>query len=581
MATTIRRNLFDRLIKRQIAVGRYGEKQVRDTISLLNQADAEIIAKISARGETKSFTGSRLKRLLAETKKTIAAAYESIGEKTRDDAVDLAENSAEWAGGLLSSQLPAKWSPIALSVEQLAAIVDETPIAIGKDKRLLLEEIFSSMAAGKEEAIRGALRLGMVQGETVDQMVRRLRGTRAAQYRDGLLEGSRRSMASIVRSVVQSTNNTAAQAVFDRNDEVLNGWVYVATLDSRTCPLCYSKSGKKYRLGEGPLPTLHPGCRCFQAPDIKTWEELGFGDLPEFGSFQRASKSGPVDADISFNDWLKDQDYQAQVELLGPARAKLFNDGILTLDKFTDSSGELYTLDELAERTASAPLRSAAGKTSYLAREYTSAEIKDIFDGLKNARTDPVGGWLEQADLAPVEGIEAWAKKTKSKLIDTGCPPGRIIEIPKTVKESEYEQLLEHARALYQAAKPTDQVLNAGYIRGAIEVAAEEKKYSLSVQLDAKNGIIGAASMEPYPDSIRIELLGGLGGGAGASCLLSAIRASEKLGKKGAITLTPVAAAVSWYDRQGFVGKTGSRYGELWLSPEAAAAFKKRMAGKK
>ena len=166
-------------------------------------------------------------------------------------------------------------------------------------------------------------------------------------------------------------------------------------------------------------------------------------------------------------------------------------------------------------------------------------------------------------------------------MIDTGCPPGRIIEIAKTVKESEYEQLLEHARALYQAAKPTGQVLNAGYIRRAIEVAAEEKKYSLSVQLDAKNGIIGAASMEPYPDSIRIELLGGLGGGAGASCLLSAIRASEKLGKKGAITLTPVANAVSWYDAQGFVDKPGSRYGELWLSPEAASAFKKRMAGKK
>ena len=351
MATTIRRNLFGRLINRQVAVGRYGEKQVRDTISLLNQADTEILAKISARGETKSFTGSRLKRLLAETRKTIDAAYESIGEKVRGDAVDLAENSAEWAGGLLSSQLPAKWSPIAMSVEQLAAIVDETPIAVGKDKRLLLEEIFSSLASGKEEAIRGALRLGMVQGETVDQMVRRLRGTRANQYKDGTLEGPRRAMASIVRSVVQATNNNAVQAVFGRNEDVLNGWLYVATLDSRTCPVCYSKSGKKYQIGEGPLPILHPGCRCFQAPDIKTWEELGFGDLPEFGSFQRASASGPVDADISFNDWLKDQDYQTQVELLGPARAKLFSDGALTLDKFTDSSGALYTLDELAERT--------------------------------------------------------------------------------------------------------------------------------------------------------------------------------------------------------------------------------------
>lgn len=346
---TIQRSLFDLLLKRQIDVGRYGEKRVRDILSLLNAADRELLAKI-ADTDSKTFTGARLKRLLKEIRKMIDATYSELYEGIRDEAYTFAGNAADFGKKALASQLPLKWSPVAISKEQLLAIVDDTPIAIGKDKRLLLEEIFTSMAANKEEAIRGALRLGMVQGETVDQMIRRLRGTRSEQYRDGVLEGSRRSMAGVVRSVVQHTNNQAVQRVYEKNQSVLNGWVYVATMDSRTCPVCFSKSGKQFDIGEGPFPILHVNCRCFQAPAIKSWEELGFDGLPEFPAFQRASKGGPVDADISFNDWLKDQDHQTQVELLGPARAKLFADGKMKLDRFTDSSGELYTLEELRAR---------------------------------------------------------------------------------------------------------------------------------------------------------------------------------------------------------------------------------------
>ncbi len=100
--------------------------------------------------------------------------------------------------------------------------------------------------------------------------------------------------------------------------------------------------------------------------------------------------------------------------------------------------------------------------------------------------------------------------------------------------------------------------------------AAEDKKYNISVQLDSKGAIIGAVSMHLLSDSIRIETIGGLGQGAGKSCLISAIRQSIKAGKRGAITLTPVGGVVSWYQKMGFIEKADSRYPEIWLSPEAA-----------
>jgi hypothetical protein len=344
---TIDKDLFDRLIHRQIAVGRYGERVVRDIIGLLNASDKELLAKIAARGEDGKFTTARFNALLKEIKSMVGQSYQQLGDGLQKEMGQFAPHAAEFAGATLDGQLPGSWSPVAISDEQLAAIVDKAPISIGPDKKLLLEETFSSMAAHKEEAIRGAIRLGMVQGEGIDQMVRRLKGTKAAQYQDGILEGSRKSMAAITRSIVQHTNNQAVQSVYAKNSDVLNGWLYVATLDSRTCSVCFSESGKTFPLGTGPLPIRHISCRCFQAPAIKTWKELGI-DLPEFSDdWQRASKDGPVDANISFNDWLKGQDSKTQVELLGKTRAQMFAEGKLTLDKFTDSSGKLLTLDQL------------------------------------------------------------------------------------------------------------------------------------------------------------------------------------------------------------------------------------------
>jgi rubrerythrin len=163
-------------------------------------------------------------------------------------------------------------------------------------------------------------------------------------------------------------------------------------------------------------------------------------------------------------------------------------------------------------------------------------------------------------------------KKTKSKTFPTGRPPGTLIEIKAGLPEATYESLLSDADKMYESVKGTKKEKAAGYARRSIQIGSEDKKYNVSVQLDANGDIVGATSMHLLPDSIRIETLGGLGLGAGKSCLISAIRQSIKAGKGGAITLTPLPSleTIDWYKRQGFVSKKNSRYNEFWLSPEAA-----------
>jgi len=77
--------------------------------------------------------------------------------------------------------------------------------------------------------VRDAIRQGFVEGQTTDQIVRRIRGTRANQYRDGILEISRRSAESVVRTAINHTANVARQELYKANDDLIDSWRFVAT----------------------------------------------------------------------------------------------------------------------------------------------------------------------------------------------------------------------------------------------------------------------------------------------------------------------------------------------------------------
>lgn len=345
-ATEIPRELFDFAVKSQITTGRYASKVVRDILGLLNQADKDVLAKIAARGEDGTFTKRRFDALLKEIRATYAEIYGSAATELKQQMIDFAGVQSQAAAAVLATQLPVTYNIIQATAEQLKAIVDVAPVMVGPDKKLLLEEIFTSLAAGKEESIRGAIRLGMVEGETISQMVQRLRGTKANQYKDGVLEVSRRHAEAMTRTIVNHTSNQAMQATFKNNADVVKGWVFTATLDSRVSLTCSSLSGTVWPVGEGPLPPRHPNCRSIAVPELKTWREMGF-DIDELPPGMRSSKDGLVSADISFSGWLKGQDKETQIDILGKTRAELFRSGKMTIDRFADDMGRVLTLDQL------------------------------------------------------------------------------------------------------------------------------------------------------------------------------------------------------------------------------------------
>lgn len=348
MSTEVPKALFDFAIRSQISTGRYASKVVRDILGLLNDADKDVLAKIASKADG-TFTKQRLDALLREIRATCSEIYGTMGADLKQQMLDFAEVQASATAAVIATRLPVTYNIIQATAEQLKAIVDTAPIRVGTEGALLLEELFVKEVINKEQAIMGALRLGQIQGETIEQMVRRLTGTKSNQYKDGLLEISRRSAEGIVRSVVISTSNKAAMMTYSNNSDVVKGWVYVGTLDSRMCEKCSKHYGKRFNLGEGPQPILHIRCRCFSVPEIKTWRELGF-DLDEMPEGMKSSSGGLVKADMTYPEWLKSQDKATQIEILGPSRQKLFASGKIEFNDFTDNKGIFYTLDELKKK---------------------------------------------------------------------------------------------------------------------------------------------------------------------------------------------------------------------------------------
>lgn len=347
--TDIPKALFDFGVHRQLDLTRYGNGVVRDIISLLNDAEAEVVEKIRKRGDQGTWTARRLNALLAELRELSNDAYWDAQKLLTKEMKRLAKDEAEVTAEMLAAQFPPTLSVVQPGAAQLAAIVDKTPITVGEGRKLLLEEIFVSLAAGKEEAIRGAVRLGIVQGETNEQLIRRLRGTRANGFKDGILETSRRHAASMVRTITAHTSNQAAMKTYQDNSDIVSNWIFLSTLDLRTTVQCRGLSGKRFKIGEGPIPPIHIGCRSFALVEPKSFRELGI-DLDEMPPAVRASMDGPVSVDTTMDEWVKSRSKTEIKEMLGASRAKLFQEGGLDLSAFTNDKGTVYTLDQLKER---------------------------------------------------------------------------------------------------------------------------------------------------------------------------------------------------------------------------------------
>lgn len=346
---SVNEELQERAIRHALALNAYGRGLSDKIVRLLNSADADLVEKLAARlvaikdrgFDTGPATTKRLKALLDEIRAINAALYTDVEAALTDELVEFSAAEAGFQKAAIDPAIGVELGTGLPSATRLKAIVTETPI-----QGRLLSTWVRDMDAGRVGRIEQAIRLGMVEGETTDQIVGRIRGTKAARYADGVLDISRRSAQAMVRTAVSHVSNVAAQETWKANAHVMKGWQFLATLDGRTTITCAGLSGSIHPIGEGPIPPRHIRCRSVSVPVTKSFKELGAvgKELPE-GT--RASMDGQVAADTTFSDFLKKKGDAFQNDVLGPTRAQLWRDGKLKLEDFIKSDGTVLTLAQL------------------------------------------------------------------------------------------------------------------------------------------------------------------------------------------------------------------------------------------
>ncbi|UYW34463.1 phage head morphogenesis protein [Methylorubrum extorquens] len=344
-------DIMDAQVSHAVGLQRLGTSILRKILALLNRTDADLEDQIRQRlagvepGSIETeFTTERLRLLLEGIRRTNAAVYDQIQVVLLQEALGLAEYEAEHQASIITEHVPVRLDVALPTTEQLHAIVQKRPF-----QGRLLREWGKSLEDGRTQKVHDAVRIGMVEGETVDHIVRRVRGTKAMEFKDGVLEISRRDAEAVVRTAVAHIANGASEATYERNADIIKGVRWVSVLDSRTTAVCRARDGKVYEPGKGPRPPAHWNCRSTTTPVTKSFRDLGI-DLDEVPAGTRASMDGQVPADLTYGGWLARQSAAVQDDILGATKGKLFRDGGLTVDRFVDRAGREYTLDELQRR---------------------------------------------------------------------------------------------------------------------------------------------------------------------------------------------------------------------------------------
>lgn len=387
---TANEQLLDAMVRHQLGLLRYSGSVRNDVWALLDATEADIRAQIARRlrrgpgGEVRLADLRRMERLFEDLRETRVAAWSQVSALWMSEMRELALAEARTVAGLIQVVAPVRLDMVIPDAEVLRSIVTDRPF-----QGELLATWAKKVRDADIDRIEQQIRMGMVQGEDVPQISRRIVGTVSMKGTNGVTQVARRNAAAITRTAVMHTASQASRELALANLDVTNRELFVATLDSRTTPVCRAYDGKVFLVGEGPVLPLHWGERSRRVllidgqaigerpmkpvtermlvdefarregikPVPRRRQDLPRGTRGDFDAFSRRrirELTGPVPAHTTYDDFLKRQPAAVQDDILGPTRGRLYRAGGVTLERFVDRVGNEIPLRELARLDAEA-----------------------------------------------------------------------------------------------------------------------------------------------------------------------------------------------------------------------------------
>jgi len=318
--------LADAAIRHQVFLERLKAGESSQFLKTAKAIDSAVRAVLYGRDDVSSMPRGRFKKLIDGLRSSISGSY----SKFADEFFARLSEIAGYESGFELAALKKVISGVAVTQAEAAKVVKlmmESPLSVrGADGGKLLQPFVDDWGKKDTDMIVGAIIQGVSEGQSNSQIVQTIRGTRKNKFSDGLIRTSTRHAEAITRTAIQHASSVAREAVWLENKDIVDGLVWLSTLDGRTTTRCRSLDNVEFSLGEGPRPPIHIGCRSLMVPSVKN-KSLNGGT--------RSSLSGYVARDETYYSWLKKQPKSFQNEAVGPNRAKLLRDGGLSTDEFS------------------------------------------------------------------------------------------------------------------------------------------------------------------------------------------------------------------------------------------------------
>ena len=192
-----------------------------------------------------------------------------------------------------------------------------------------LSKVLDNLGSEAASDIRQSLIAGLGQGHSVQKIARQIRSA---------IDTPRWKALQVARTETMRAYRQSTLRTYAENADILQGWIWISTLSTRTCAACWSLHGTFFPLSKTFFPA-HVSCRCTSIPSVKG---------SDFNITAGAVKFAQLPA-------------EQQQTILGPTRYEMFRAGtpledfvILTRDKDWGGAYQVRPLWKMKDRRKAA-----------------------------------------------------------------------------------------------------------------------------------------------------------------------------------------------------------------------------------
>lgn len=364
---TVNEQWQSEVIARSVRYEQFAESLSDRVAEMLDSISDRIISKLSKSMENPTRAQARMIDIADAIAALRAERWTDVDKLVTETAIKLSRAEAAAMQDWLTARLPVRVDTLLPSARTMQSVVTTRPFH-GR----LLSGWLDRLSDNDAARVRNAVQTGIVSGQSAAQIARDITDGITAKRTDA-------EIRSVVRTAVAHISNASREQFFSENKEIFTEELFVATLDSRTSPICRALDGQRFAIGEGQRPPLHFNCRSIRVAifsealgarpsnpatesrlldefnkenglDAKTRDKLPHGMKGKFDKFATKRKReiiGQIPAKTNYEKWLREQSDEFQNEVLGIKRAKLFRDGDLELKDFVRPDGKQISLADL------------------------------------------------------------------------------------------------------------------------------------------------------------------------------------------------------------------------------------------